>query len=254
MPNEKVTDGLQPAMEAAAPEGAVASPPETAAPEAAALVAKIQALEANYQNLQTEYGRRGSEVGELRQTVANLQSEIPKLVEQAKATHPATDYEAMLANINTKFESGEITVSQALAETARITAAVSGQKAEQTAQAVISKALSERDNADVKKAFLGKYTDFPSIVESGALEPIKAENPLMNNVSAYFAYKATQEYERGKAEMAALKEGTKVAATVMGKPGADLSKQNKPKPTTDAEISQSMLAALAAQRAKDESG
>ncbi len=184
--NEKVTDGMKPAMEAVAPEGdaAVGSPPETAAPEAAALIAKIQALETNYQNLQTEYGRRGSEVGELRQTVAQLQSDIPRLVEQAKATPPATDYETMLSGINTKFENGEITVSQALAETARITAEVANQRATQTAQAVIGKALSERDNNDVKKAFLSKHDDFAAIVESGALEPIKAENPLMNNVSA----------------------------------------------------------------------
>ncbi len=54
--------------------------------------------------------------------------------------------------------------------------------------------------------------------------------------------------------MAALKEGTRVAATVMGKPGADLSKQNKKTPTTEAEVTSSMLSALEAHRAKESAG
>lgn len=246
---EKVTTGMIPAMEVTNPEAT----PEVAPPSdaAAELAKRVADIETSYKNLQAEYGRQTTEVGQLRQAYAQVKSEIPKLVEQAKAAAPPTDYQGQLAEINEKFEAGAITVSQALAETARITAEVATQKAEQTSQGIISKALAERDNNDVKKAFLSKHADFPTIVESGVLEPIKADNPLMNNVSAYFAYKATQEYERGKAEMAALQKGTAAAASVLGKPGADVSKQNKPKPTTDSEIESSMLAALEAARAKE---
>lgn len=246
---EKVTEGMTPAMETIPPEAVEPAPSDAAAE----LAKKVAEIEASYKNLQAEYGRQSNEVGQLRQAYTQLQSEIPKVVEQAKAsaTQTPVDYQQVLADINQKFEAGEITVSQALAETARITSEFATKKAESVSQEYITKALNERDNAEVKKAFLSQHKDFQSVVESGVLEPIKADNPLMNNVAAYFAFKATQEYERGKAEMAALQKGTQVAASVLGKPGADVSKPNKPKPTNDAELEASMLAALEAARQKE---
>jgi hypothetical protein len=101
---------------------------------------------------------------------------------------PADDFDTKLVDLNKKLDEGEVSMSEymkdytKLVET-RTTAKVQAIQAEQQKNMKMS---------SLETQFLSKNADYMDIVQSGKLEPIKQADPLHDNISAYYAYKAQE--------------------------------------------------------------
>lgn len=92
--------------------------------------------------------------------------------------------------------------------------------------------FARRDTISTEQQFYKDHPDFLEIQKSGALERIKAEQPMHDQLSAYYAYKAKQEFQRGKAEKPT-------------PPGGPVDGSSKPtKPLNDIEMKERGMAIL----------
>lgn len=202
-----------------------------------------------YTSLEKKLGSQGSEVGELRKQNQLLMRQMEQALDKQKATEtqqqaPKTDYEALMADIKTKVDSGDLSIEEALFQSNQITAQMAEERALSKAEQFMSQQLQQRDAQSIQKDFLKENPDFLELQQSGALEQVKASNPLHDDLSAYYALQAQQAYERGKMEQAALKEGAARTDKVLTKPGSTIRQENKKRPSNPSEMKKAMLAAL----------
>jgi len=210
-----------------------------------------------YQDLEKDHGRLGTEVGNLRKQTEFQQKQNELILNKLGNAQPdknvaAPDFDAQLNELASKVESGDIDIATALKQSTAIT--------EKKLAVVMDQKLSQvqtQTHADkAKEQFLQKYPDFNAVVQSGLLEPIKADNPIHDNVTAYLELKrqeavvkgdaAIQEaLERGKQEGAKLTAGANAASQVLGKTGASTRAAINPKPSTEGERLEGMAGVLA---------
>jgi hypothetical protein len=222
-------------------------------------------FEKRYSELVKKLGEQGNQLGELRKQnesyakqMADFQEQSKQKVETARNMPPPTDYEKMLREVAKRYEEGDITYEQSLLESNKITREMSKAEAEAEKAALIEQARSEvfnilsaKDNEVQAERWHEQNPDFRTLQETGELEAIKAQDPVLDDVSAYFkaqALKAKEEaakaFELGKAEAMRIAAGSQKAGKVLADPGTSMQQQSKPKPRTEAELKQSMLAAI----------
>lgn len=135
--------------------------------------------------------------------------------QQTKPVAPNVDYDAELAAIDRKLEKGDIDLSQARAMERKLNEArfseqvlafkeqVSQQAAtERQATAEQAKAAAEQAKVDaLADQFIKANPDFLELQESGEIADFLKQNPLHDNVSAYYALKAQKADAAHKAEL-----------------------------------------------------
>jgi len=220
----------------------------------------------NYDELRSTFNKRDGEMKTLREEskalrdeLASMREQSKKAVEQARNQDPPTDYEKMLRDVAAKYENGDISYEQSLLESNRITREMTKAENEAEKRAILEQTnqawqqeLSRRDGQAVANKFYQDNPDFQSLDETGELDKVMSENPLMDKLSAYYKLQAdkakdfaAQEFERGKQESARIAQGSAPAAKVLQDPGTSMQQQRQPKPTGEAAIKESMAKALA---------
>lgn len=217
-------------------------------------------LEKGYVNLKKSYDTQGNEIGTLRannqslqQTNETLQRMLTTMQENNKPAQepepPKTDYEAELQNIRKEFKKGNIDEDELVLRTNKLTALQVSEDANQKLEKMrtelqnsFNSQLSERDQQVMLKDFHDKYPDFQELVTSGKLEEVKSQNPLHDDFSAYWALKAQEAFEKGKQEQSEISSGSENTNKVLSDPGTSM-QTPKTKPTSEADIKASMLAA-----------
>lgn len=222
--------------------------------------------ERSYKELQSKFGEHSNVVGELRkqnetlaQQVAEIQAQAAEREKAALNAEPPTDYEKMLAEVGEKVDNGELSISEGLLETNRITRERTIAEAEQEKASLLEQAksevqqiLSEKDQQLADKEhqvvidkFYESNPDFITLQESGEIQKAMAEDPLLDDLSAYWKMKADSAFEAGKAEQAKIAAGSERASQVIADQGSSMQTDKKPvKPSGEAGLKQSMLAAL----------
>jgi len=215
----------------------------------------VEDLEKGYK----EFGKTANEVGELRkqnQTLAQQMEELKKTAsareEKARDLPPPTDYEKMLRDVAKKYDEGEITYEQSLLETNKLTREWTKAEAEQEKAALLEQArsevlgiLSQKDTEVAVNQWHDKNPDFRALQESGELERLKAEDPVLDDLSAYYKMQAAKAREEGKAEAMRLAAGSQKAGKVIADPGTSMQQPRQSnKPMSENEIKSSMLAQL----------
>lgn len=211
----------------------------------------IETLAKDHENLQKLHGDHTAEVGDVRAANKVLTEQIETLQADAKANAdankpPATDYESKLAEIKSQLNEGEITVEDAMQQSNILTAEVAAARAVETATKGFESTLQDRDAQAVQDKFLKANPDFAELRDTGKLDSIKAESGGMHDdFSAYYAFKASGAYEKGKEDQAKVAAGDEKTNTVLTKAGSTITEVNKPKgPLSEAETEESMLKAF----------
>jgi len=208
-----------------------------------------EALAAAYQSLESKLGEQGDELGQLRTTTKTLTEQLTSMQEAARKEgspgEATTTYESQLADIYKQLEDGDLSIEQAMQQSNALTAEMAAEKAVAKASESFQTTLQERDAEGLQKQFLKDHSDFTTLRDSGKLEPFKQEyGGMHDDFSAYFAYKAAEAFENGKAEAARLAAGDTATKTVLTKAGESITQTNKQKtPLNDAEMEASMLKA-----------
>ena len=222
--------------------------------------------EKSYQELQKKFGEHSNVVGELRKQNQALMQEMEGIKqmaaqreEAARNLPPPTDYEKMLSDIAQQAEDGEISLQEALLASNKITREWSKAEAEQEKASLIEQArgevqslLSEKDAQRVIDKFHEANPDFTAMRDSGTFDQLKAEDPLLDDLSAFWKAKAMEaakaadlKFEEGKKEALRVAAGSEKAGKVLSDPGKSMQTQQKPRgPLRENDIKASMLAAL----------
>lgn len=217
-----------------------------------------------YEELSKKFGEHSNVVGELRkqnqamsQQMADIQQQAATREKEARNMEPPTDYEKMLTDIADKLDQGQISERDALVQSNKITRewtkAEGAQEREQLlnqARSEVQNILSQKDSDQVVSKFHEKNPDFQELQSQGAFDQLKAEDPLLDDLSAFWKYKATtaaQEktaaFEAGKQDALRIKGGSDKAGKVLADPGTSMQTQQKSnRPASEAEIKASMLA------------
>ena len=99
---------------------------------------------------------------------------------------PDQNFDAKLGDLAKKLDDGDISMSEYMKEYTGIIEA----RTEQKVQAVASEQEKSIKMSSLENDFLSKNPDYMEVVNGGKLEVIKQANPLHDNISAYYAYKA----------------------------------------------------------------
>ena len=256
-----------------------AEPPETEYVET--VEDKVDAPEANeppaetqepdykksYEELHKKFGEHSNIVGELRkqnqqlmQEVSAIKESATKREEKARDLPPPTDYEKQLREIAKRAEDGDLTLEQALLESNKITyertraeAEAEKQQLMEAARNEVQSVLQAKDSESVVNDFHKANPEFETFRQEGRLDQLKAEDPLLDDLSAYWKAQAltekesaAAEFERGKQEALRIKGGSEKAGKVIADAGTSMQNQSKPnRPPTESELKASMLAKLA---------
>ena len=195
-----------------------------------ALSKQLEDTRSQLDNAQQLIGRQSGEVGELRQSLAALSEELPQ-----KKGEPDEDYDARIQELATQYESGEVEGGEAMANIARL-AMEKGVKAATTA---IRSEMEKTQSQEIEQKFLDQNPDFKDLVNNGSLDDIKKANPLHDDMSAYYEYKARETQAKldeavKQAEASGEKTGAEMAAqakkagNVLGKQGEGVRDKNQP--------------------------
>lgn len=223
--------------------------------------------EKRYAELQKKFGEHSNVVGELRKQNQALAQEVEAIKKQAvtreeKARNmpPPTDYEKMLGDIAKRADEGEISLQEALLQSNKITREWSKAEAEQEKQSLLEQArgevqtlLSEKDAQRVIDKFHEANPDFVAMRDAGKFDELKASDPLLDDLSAFWKAKAVEaqalaeaRFEEGKKEALRVAAGSEKAGKVLSDPGKSMQTQQKPRgPVGENDIKASMLATLA---------
>lgn len=127
-----------------------------------------------------------TQLQEMRQQMESLTNKDSVSPDGAK---PVEDtFSQKMAEIQEKLEEGEMSVSEAMAQQQKLS--------EERSQAMFQQILKDQAReAEVKKIqenFLKENADFLEIQDKGELQTLMEANPLHDELSAYYAYKASQ--------------------------------------------------------------
>jgi len=208
------------------------------------------ALEKGYGELQGRFDTQGNDLGTARTEIQNLQSQLAEAQKPAEQIAPANDYEADQAKLAKAYEDGDITFPEYSKQSNAVTAQAVNVQAQAQVNEILGKAndqfnqtLSDRDDQVQVDKFHETYPDFAGLQQSGALNGIRQNNPMFDDVTAYFALTAQNAKDAGKAEQARIEAGSAQAGKVVADPGTAMQQPTKT-PTTPQEVKASMLAAL----------
>jgi hypothetical protein len=185
-----------------------------------------------YSELEQRFGKQSGEVGELRRQQQILFGQLEggkgQQGGQAKATAPAQpDFDAQLADIQAKVDEGEISIAEAL----KLSSEVSANKAAILATQQMQQYQQQQQAQQVQTQWLEQNPDYTQFVGSPEHAAIMKANPLHDDFSAYYAWKAeqaaAQAYEKGKAEVQSLAQGAEAGRKVLAGQGATI-RQNNP--------------------------
>lgn len=216
-----------------------------------------------YEAVEKEKGRLADEIGGLRkqnEMLLNLVSHQSKGGGSREPTkqEPAPDFDKLLSETTNAVESGEMSIGEGLKKVADLSAKQTASIAKQT--------FLELDNERNAKTFLDQFQkdnpDYAQAVQSGELEAIRAQNPMHDNLSAFYEWKAVKArteaeqavkdaFEKGKKETADLASGADATKRVLGKSGSEARATNQNTtytPTTEAGKIQGMMDVLKAVR------
>lgn len=261
-----MSDGKTPYGEPPPEMDTVEVPEEAVEPEAKTEAKPDADFQKRYEELSKKFGEHSNVVGELRkqnqamaQQMAEIQAQSAEREKAARNMTPPTDYEKMLTDIADKLENGEISDRDALVQSNKITRewtkAEAAQEKEQLlnqARSEVQSILSQKDSDQVVSKFHEKNPDFQELQSQGAFDQLKAEDPLLDDLSAFWKYKATAAanektaaFEAGKQDALRIKGGSEKAGKVLADPGTSMQNPQKSnKPLTEAEIKASMRASL----------
>jgi hypothetical protein len=140
---------------------------------------------------------------------------------QETAQESGRDYDQELLELQEKANEGEISYSELIAQSQAIQ--------EAKTQDLVSNALSEYEQRQqvtgMQQKFLAENPDYGDFVNSQENQMLQESNPVLDNLSSYYAYKATsaaQEAEALRQELAQLKE--QYGTSVKGAAGQQLGK------------------------------
>ena len=127
-------------------------------------------------------------IEEIRQQLAALNSQLGQNGESG-GQDPSMAIEEQLLALQRQAEEGEITYSEMIRQTAPLI--------EERASMRIKQDLQQEEEAKqirgAQDAFLAENPDFLEFTKSPEAQAIRQANPIMDNVSAYYAYKAESE-------------------------------------------------------------
>lgn len=198
-------------------------------------------LAKSYEELQKKLGSQGNELGKYRSQNELLMNQLSTMQQmQAKPKEPEkpkADFEALQKELLQGIETGDLSLEDALKkglslanENATHKAREATRLAVEEAQAAFQKAWKERDAQEVQNRFLSKNKDFIDFRQSEDAARIKAENPLHDDVSAYYEWKAIQAQQQYEDLQKKIEAGAKPAGPVLDKPGNSIRSQNLNKP------------------------
>ena len=224
-----------------------------------------------YESLSKKYGEQSQEVGAMRGELKGLKDQNMVLTQQlgqnAVAADSATeeappDFSAQRAefkkqrvDILKKVDEGDLDASaagRALDELSAKEQMLTSQEVEHSLTTKFNTTLDERfgqlETENMVAQFNKEHPDFEHLRTDGTLDKYIQENPVLDYLSAYYAYHKDQEYERGKQDQAKLQEAETETEDVLTSPGTgvrDLTTNTKP--LTDSEIKQKMMDTLSKQ-------
>ena len=214
-------------------------------------------LEMAYLNAEKALGKQGGELGELRGRAKYLEEQLGKQPAPAKEEKAPVDYNSMIKSLGKQYEDGDKTFEEVLLEATSMTAQqvqamTQGQMVamEQQFNERLTNTLAERDAMAEADKFHKENPDYDQVVKSGTLDGIKKQNPMHDDFSAYFAWKASEAVKRAEAEATRIREGSKGTEKVLAKSGTSIQQTNKTRTSDPAELRASMMQAIAA--AKEE--
>lgn len=198
-------------------------------------------------------GKHSNELGELRgknaayeQMLAGRSQETPK-----STGDTTTDPNSVIGALAKQYESGDITFEKALMEYSGLTAKQMAAMAQEKLTALrdemtqnLQNALAERDMQKRVQDFNDKHKDYKEVLASGVLDGIKKENPLHDDFSAYWAYKAQEAQKIAADEAERVRKGSDTASKVLTKPGTSIQQTTKTRTADKAKLRESMMARL----------
>jgi hypothetical protein len=245
-------------------EGKAAPSPETG--NEAPILGKFKSAEEvipAYQNLEKELGRKGDELGMLRkqnEMLMNLvQNQGASPNAQAQSQEAPPDFDKGLNEAYSQIESGDLSLAEGLKRVSDLTAAKTAAQVRQE----YARMDSERSAKSLQEQFQREHPDFQEALQSGELAALRAQQPMHDNFSAYWAWKATQSqavaeqrakeaFEKGRTEAANLAAGANATGRVLGRSGSEARQTNTTTtqglPATEADKLTGMLGALRSAR------
>jgi|GEM_PF-1916300 len=213
-------------------------------------------LAKSYLELEKKLGSQGSELGKYRsqndllmQQLADMQQRLGSANTPAKQSQDP-DFDAMKAEIAKAIDSGEISLEEGNAkmwdlmdQKATMKAQKAAEKAVMEARSAFDKAQQEKEAEQIKARFLEKNKDFLAFRDSEDAARIKADNPLHDDVSAYYENKANIAIQKYEELASKIESGAKPKGPVVDKPGSAIRTQNLNKPRSFEERRQAALAA-----------
>ncbi|MCP4493242.1 MAG: hypothetical protein GY820_38960 [Gammaproteobacteria bacterium] len=213
-------------------------------------------LEKGYGELKGKLDTQGGELGTLRGENKQLQDQMATMTQEAQGREeaarnatPPTDYEQELREVKKQFDSGDIDEDEYVLQTNTITAnrvsAESDAKIDAMKQDLIGQfqnTLADRDTQVVVDKFHKDNPDFATLQADGTLARLQQDNPMLDEVSAYYSHQAQTAFDKGKADQERIERGSDNAGKVLSEPGSAMQTPGS-KPTTEAELKASMLKA-----------
>lgn len=260
-PEDPQVMAVDPGTDAAAMAAEAAAAAEAAKPkEPEPILGKFKTqddLVKSYQSLEQQLGKQGEELGSLKKTNETLLKAFEKAggkdtgKEQQAQEVP---YEQQIAALSQQVEEGNLSIGEALVKSTQMAVEMATRNTLQKVDEVQQK----RGLEATQQQFLKDNPDFTQLRESGTLDQVKQTLPgLHDDFSAYYALKAQQaaaavEQARaegiaaGKVEAARIADGDKRTEKVIAQPGGPQVQNlgRAPKPMSDYEMKQSMLAKL----------
>jgi hypothetical protein len=214
-------------------------------------------LAKSYLELQKKLGEQGNELGKFRgqseillRQVADMQERMAGQQRGEQKQNQPPDFEAQKAAITKAIDSGEISVEEGNAkmwdlmdERATMKAQKIAEKAVMEARSAFEKAQQDREAEQIKAKFLDKNKDFLAFRDSEDAARIKAEDPVHDDVSAYYAWIAMKAVQQFNELSDRVQSGAKPKGPVVDKPGSAIRTQNLSKPRSFEERRQAALAA-----------
>ena len=199
-----------------------------------------------YGNLEKKFGEQGQQLGEMSKTLNTIQAQNQPA---PAATAEPVSYDDQLAAVLQDVDEGKIDFGQAIIASAKIGAA----QTEEVVARKYDEFDQERTAKEHMKKFVDDNPDFTEMKESGALDKVKAGNPMHDYFSAFYELKGqqavTEAFEKGKAEATNLVEGQAPSQKVVSQSGSQAHQVAKPTgPVSPAQRKQNMLDAVKATR------
>jgi len=204
-----------------------------------------------YQELEKKLGEQGNDLGNLKQMNSMMLEQMQ--ARQAQEQTPATeaekdtfDYDSGMAEITKGVEEGDLSIEEALAQTANLTA----EKATRNALSQYEQMTAKQQQEAAQQKFLDDHPDFTELQQTGKLEQVKKTLPNMHDdFSAYFALQAETALAdaQAKEELEKIAQGDERTNKVLNKPGAKAKDIGKPKgKLSQADLKKHTLARLEA--------